>query len=67
MNRDRKQEIPAFAPAGIYTYYAYVGDYTWVIEDFGMFTFEKECIEGMGSLGTLSDQLGVSRYHRARG
>ncbi|TKJ42561.1 hypothetical protein CEE37_02410 [candidate division LCP-89 bacterium B3_LCP] len=55
VDRDRSQEVPGNAPAGIYSYYAYVGEYPWVIEDFGVFTFEKEGTAGEGSLGLPSD------------
>ena len=34
VNRDRTQEVPAFAPTGTYTYNAYVGTYPFsVISD----------------------------------
>lgn len=49
--------VPEFAPAGTYTYHAYVGTYPWVIDDYDSFTFEKEGDEQAGSLGTLSDWL----------
>lgn|GEM_PF-809571 len=52
--REREQFVPAFAPAGTYIYYAYIGDYPWVIEDYDTLTFIKEGILG-NSLGNPSD------------
>ncbi|MBL7190370.1 right-handed parallel beta-helix repeat-containing protein [bacterium] len=40
-NRDRTQNIPANAPAGLYTYDAYIGDYPNEILDEDHFDFEK--------------------------
>ncbi len=57
VDRDRAQTVPEFAPAGTYTYYAYVGEYPWVIESFDSFTFEKEGTDQGGSLGAASDWL----------
>lgn len=55
LNRDRTQQVPGFAPAGIYTYYAYVGQYPWIIDHYDYFTFEKEGGNRDGSLGLPSD------------
>lgn len=41
INRDRTQVVPAGAPMGIYTYYAYVGDYPWVVDYTDSFEFFK--------------------------
>ena len=41
VNRDRTQHVPANAPIGLYTYYAYVGDYPTQVMDFDFFDFEK--------------------------
>jgi len=57
IDRDRIQEVPAFAPAGTYTYYGYVGDYPWVIDNYDSFTFEKEGTDGAGYLGTAADWI----------
>lgn len=54
-DRDRTQEVPEFAPAGTYTYYAYVGDYPWVINDFDSLNFDKEGDDQGGSLGSPLD------------
>ncbi len=40
-NRDRTQAVPAAAPAGTYTYHAYIGDYPATIWDQDSFTFVK--------------------------
>jgi hypothetical protein len=57
IDRDRTQNVPEFAPSGIYTYYAYVGDrYQWLIDDYDSFTFEKEG-SADGTLGSQSDWL----------
>ena len=40
-NRDRTQNVPASAPAGLYTYDAYIGDYPDEILDEDHFDFEK--------------------------
>ncbi len=55
IERDRTQIVPGFAPAGTYTYYAYIGDYPWVVEHSDSFTFVKEGTLGDGALGTASD------------
>ncbi|NQS97598.1 MAG: right-handed parallel beta-helix repeat-containing protein, partial [candidate division Zixibacteria bacterium] len=54
---DREQEVPALAPAGTYTYYGYVGDYPWVVDNQDSFTFEKEGTDGAGYLGTAADWI----------
>jgi len=55
VDRDRTQQVPGFAPAGTYTYYAYVGTYPWVVEDYDSFTFVKEGSDQSGSLGSTLD------------
>jgi len=40
-NRDRTQNVPGGAPAGTYTYNAYVGYYPGTISDSDSFTFTK--------------------------
>ena len=39
--RDRTQFVPAAAPMGNYTYYAYVGEYPWVVDYIDSFEFSK--------------------------
>ena len=41
-NRDRTQTIPGEAPAGEYTYYAFIGDYPWFVKYYHLFIFTKE-------------------------
>ncbi|TKJ40818.1 hypothetical protein CEE37_07590 [candidate division LCP-89 bacterium B3_LCP] len=41
IERDRSQIVPATAPAGVYSYFAYVGDYPSVIDYQDEFDFEK--------------------------
>ncbi|NQS99200.1 MAG: T9SS type A sorting domain-containing protein [candidate division Zixibacteria bacterium] len=53
--RLREQDIPPYAPGGIYNYNAFVGEYPWVVEDMNSFNFEKE--GGDGILGSPSDWL----------
>ena len=55
LDRDRNQAVPSFAPPGEYTYYAYLGDYPWVIDTFDSFTFIKTGDDGGCSLGDVSD------------
>jgi hypothetical protein len=57
VDRDRTQNVPAFAPAGTYYYYEYIGDYPWVIEDYDYFTFTKAWTDGGGYLGTADDWI----------
>jgi len=57
VDRDRIQNVPDFAPGGTYTYYAYVGEYPWLVEDSDSFTFEKEG-SADGALGVPSDWFG---------
>ncbi len=57
IDRDRTQVVPDFAPPGVYTYYAFVGDYPWVIEDYDSFTFEKLGVDGEGWFGSPSDWI----------
>jgi hypothetical protein len=40
-NWDLTQSVPAFAPAGVYTYHAYAGVYPNVVWSEDSFTFEK--------------------------
>jgi hypothetical protein len=55
-DRDRNQVVPAFAPAGTYTYRGYIGDYPWVVDDLSFFTFEK--LGGAGDyLGSANDWI----------
>lgn len=54
-NRDRTQDVPEFAPAGTYTYYGYVGEYPWVVDNYDSFTFVKEGTDGSGYLGSPLD------------
>jgi hypothetical protein len=55
IDRDRTQNVPEFAPAGIYTYNAYVGDRSqWQVDHYDSFTFEKEGSTD-GVLGTSAD------------
>ena len=54
VSRDRSQTIPEYAPPGTYTYYAYIGEYPWVIDNVDSFTFEKEG-SADGALGSPSD------------
>ncbi|NQS96825.1 MAG: T9SS type A sorting domain-containing protein, partial [candidate division Zixibacteria bacterium] len=56
IDRDRTQLVPEEAPGGIYTYYACVGDYPWVVDNYDTFTFEKEGADG-GWFGSASDWL----------
>ncbi|TKJ41005.1 hypothetical protein CEE37_04900 [candidate division LCP-89 bacterium B3_LCP] len=56
VDRDRTQQVPGTAPAGTYTYEAYVGEHNgWVIEDSDSFTFIKEGSESSGHLGSPLD------------
>lgn len=57
ISRERTQAVPAFAPAGVYTYHAFLGDYPWVINYFDSFTFEKLGTDNGGWLGSASDWL----------
>jgi hypothetical protein len=57
VDRDRTQTVPDFAPAGEYTYLAYVGTYPWIVEDYYYFYFEKEGSGEAGMLGSPSDWL----------
>ena len=57
ISRERTQFVPASAPAGVYTYYSYIGDYPWTIDHFDSFTFEKEGTDYAGSLGLANDWI----------
>ena len=54
-DRDRTQEVPSFAPPGIYAYYAFAGVYPWVIEYSASFNFEKTGVNGAGFMGGPAD------------
>ena len=56
INVDRTQQVPSYAPGGVYTYYAYIGDYPWIVLDYNFFIFEKEGFDG-GFWGEASDWL----------
>ncbi|TKJ36542.1 hypothetical protein CEE37_15070 [candidate division LCP-89 bacterium B3_LCP] len=56
IDRDRSQQVPDFAPAGTYTYFAYAGTYPWVVDDYYYFYFEKEG-SSEGKLGDADDWL----------
>lgn len=45
INRDRTQNVPGGAPAGDYTYHAYIGVYPGVIYSQDNFTFEKTGVD----------------------
>lgn len=47
-NRDRTQSVPGGAPAGTYTYHAYVGSYPSIVYNQDNFTFEKSAMDGSG-------------------
>jgi hypothetical protein len=55
LDRDRTQQVPDFAPAGTYTYYAYVGEHPWIVDHYDSFTFEKAGMDQSGSLGLPHD------------
>ena len=57
IDRDRIQEVPSFAPGGEYTYFAYVGDYPWVVEEYDSFTFIKIGADGGDYPGSPSDWI----------
>ena len=57
IDRDRIQQVPAFAPGGTYTICAYLGDYPWVVNHHDCFTFEKLGGDAGGYLGTPADWL----------
>lgn len=42
LDRDRTQQVPSIAPAGTYTYCAYIGTYPWLVDHQDSFTFTKE-------------------------
>jgi|GEM_PF-414765 len=56
VERLKTQNVPGFAPGGIYTYYAYTGDYPWVIEHSDHFNFQK-LGPADGSIGESYDWL----------
>jgi hypothetical protein len=56
-DRDVTQQVPAFAPPGVYTYWGFIGDHPWVIEGASAFTFEKTGTDAIGSLGDPSDWM----------
>ena len=55
IERDRTQVVPEAAPAGIYYYEAYAGDYPDEIFAFDSFTFEKMGDDAGGITGSVSD------------
>ncbi|NQS97971.1 MAG: T9SS type A sorting domain-containing protein [candidate division Zixibacteria bacterium] len=57
IDRDRTQNIPGRAPAGTYTYSAYVGTYPSVVIEEDSFTFEKEGTDGGEYLASETDWL----------
>jgi hypothetical protein len=54
VSRLRTQIVPASAPAGVYTYFGYIGDYPWVVAQYDSFTFEKAGTD-RGILGSSAD------------
>ena len=54
IDRNRTQDVPQVAPAGIYTYYACIGEYPWEVISADSFTFEK-LGEGEWGKWTLDD------------
>ena len=48
LNRDRTQNVPGGAPAGDYTYHAYIGDYPDDVWSEDSFAFEKTGVDGSG-------------------
>jgi hypothetical protein len=48
IDRDRTQEVPGNAPAGMYTYHAYIGEYPGIVQAEDSFTFEKTGQEDSG-------------------
>ncbi|MBL7191616.1 T9SS type A sorting domain-containing protein [bacterium] len=56
IDRDRDQSVPAIAPAGLYIYYAYAGQYPWAIDYYDYFTFTKEGASD-GVLGAVEDWI----------
>lgn len=70
-NRDRTQDVPASAPAGMYTYDAYVGVYPDDIWDEDHFDFEKSAVgdggyivSGWESRGADFDELAYENKAR---
>ncbi len=57
VERERIQSVPACAPSGTYRYYAFVGDYPWIIDDYHFFTFTKEGFDQDAEIGSTSDWL----------
>jgi carboxypeptidase D len=51
LNRDRNQSVPGVAPAGTYTYHAYIGQYPDVVWDEDSFIFTKAGVDAGGSEG----------------
>jgi len=54
--RTRVQNIPSFAPGGVYYYYIFTGAYPWVVENKDFFIFTKEGADG-GIMGRQADWL----------
>jgi hypothetical protein len=57
IDRDRTQIVPPNAPAGTYTYYAFIGDYPQQIDHSDFFTFEKQ---GVGNMVSGASSLWTS-------
>ncbi len=55
VNRDRTQNIPGSAPAGLYTYYAYVGYYPSTIFSQDSLQFTKSGVDGSAHRGIPQD------------
>ncbi len=55
LNRDRTQNIPGNAPAGTYSYNAYVGVYPDQVLSQDSFTFEKVGVDASGLQGWLNE------------
>ncbi|MBL7192099.1 T9SS type A sorting domain-containing protein, partial [bacterium] len=55
VSRNRFQAVPASAPGGTYTYYAYLGEYPWVIDIYDTFIFIKAGSDGGDYLGSVED------------
>ncbi len=52
IERSLGQQVPGLAPAGNYIYWAFAGDYPWVIVDSDSFSFVKLGAEGPGAMGS---------------
>lgn len=62
-NRDRTQSVPGGAPAGDYTYEAYVGDYPDIIWDSDSFPWEKLAVgDGVSVVGWTNSGEGFEQW-----